>query len=171
MVMTEPHRETSTSTGTEEKWAEALQLPPKSPPGSTKSERTSSATPENRSWLRSLKARPKKQAVTEDGDNEKKKEDHVQPVGLVALFRFATKLELAMDGIGLLLSVAAGAAQPLMTLFFANITKAFTEFGRILQEISMGNTSGDIYAEREAAKRNLKHSAGMMALWITVIGT
>ncbi|CAK9780046.1 multidrug efflux pump [Cutaneotrichosporon oleaginosum] len=134
--------------------------------GETDSPPITEKTPARRSWRRS---RRKAKAEAVDVPDEKK-EDFIKPVGLTTLFRFATRVELALNGVGLLLAVGAGAAQPLMTLFFGEITKAFTQYGMIVLQISMGDTSGDTASALSEARRHLKHEAGRMALWLTLIG-
>lgn len=118
---------------------------------------------------RSTKLENEKEVDNPVGD-EKKKDDHVKPVGMLTLFKYATRKELALNFIGLLCAIAAGAGQPLMTLFFGNITKAFTDFGTAATLISQGLGTDDVQAALDAAKADLKHQAGRMALWITVIG-
>lgn len=98
------------------------------------------------------------------------KNDHVKPVGVFTLFRYATRTELLLNLVGLVLAAAAGAGQPLMTLFFGKITKAFTDYGTQTQLIDAGQRTEAALAALEAAKAKLKHDAGMLALWITVIG-
>ncbi|BEJ13587.1 hypothetical protein CspHIS471_0307610 [Cutaneotrichosporon sp. HIS471] len=106
----------------------------------------------------------------DEDEDEDEKQDTVKSVSLLALFRFATPLELTVNAVGMLLAIVAGAAQGMMPLLFGNIAKAFTDYGRIVGETSTDNMSGGIYAEHEAAKRNLRHDASMTVLWITAIG-
>lgn len=113
----------------------------------------------------------KSKDVPVDGDaSGKDKDDHVKPVAITSLYRYATRTELALNGIGLLCSIAAGAGQPLMTLMFGNVTKAFTDYGMLMAQIQLGMVTGDLQAALTAAKHHLKYEAGRMALWITVIG-
>ncbi|BGP40022.1 hypothetical protein JCM10450v2_004002 [Rhodotorula kratochvilovae] len=53
------------------------------------------------------------------------------PTGFRDLFRYTTKLELLLNGIGLLCAIAAGVAQPGMTILFGSLTTAFTNYGRM----------------------------------------
>ncbi|GAA5960034.1 hypothetical protein JCM3765_006142 [Sporobolomyces pararoseus] len=47
------------------------------------------------------------------------------------LYRFTTPLEHAMNAIGVLFAVAAGIAQPAMTIAFGNLTNSFTTFASL----------------------------------------
>ncbi|KAG6891661.1 hypothetical protein C0992_012710 [Termitomyces sp. T32_za158] len=53
----------------------------------------------------------------------------VPPISFTQLFRFSTKYELFIDFIGLIAAAAAGAAAPLMSLLFGNLTQQFVDFG------------------------------------------
>ncbi|EJU03193.1 multidrug resistance protein 1 [Dacryopinax primogenitus] len=95
----------------------------------------------------------------------KKKDAEVEglkPVPLSALFRFATKFELAIGAIGLVCAVAAGAAQPLMTLIFGNLTTSFVNFTTIVV-----NGTPDQIA---SAATDFRHTAAQDALYLVVIG-
>ncbi|THH17204.1 hypothetical protein EW146_g3561, partial [Bondarzewia mesenterica] len=52
--------------------------------------------------------------------------------------RFTTKSELLLNLIGLFAAVAAGAAQPLMSLMFSNLTQDFIEFGIAVENAKTG---------------------------------
>ncbi|GAA5899256.1 hypothetical protein JCM6882_009297 [Rhodosporidiobolus microsporus] len=54
------------------------------------------------------------------------------PATLKDLFRYHTKMELIMNGIGLICAIAAGIAQPAMTIAFANLTNAFSSYAMAL---------------------------------------
>ncbi|BEI82852.1 hypothetical protein CcaverHIS002_0307200 [Cutaneotrichosporon cavernicola] len=126
-----------------------------------------SVTSETRPLLGPCKTQQEYQTFTIPEDE---KQDTVNSVSLLALFRFATPLELTVNAVGLLLAIVSGAAQGMMPLLFGNIAKVFTDYGRIVGWPSTDNMSGGIYAEHEAAKRNLKHDASRTVLWITAIG-
>lgn len=134
--------------------------------GSTESDKSLSKWFSNRS---STKPKETKEEVVVPVNTEKK-DDHPKPVGIFTLFRYATRIEIALNLVGLLLAIGAGSAQPLMTLFFGNITKSFTEFGMAIQQIESGSAGADVYQALEDARRRVKSDAGRMALWITVIG-
>lgn len=106
-----------------------------------------------------------------DADGEKKKvEAAVKPVPMWKMFRFATPFELFLNAIGVVLAIAVGAAQPLMTLIFGKLTVSFTNFGSIADEIGRTGTTPELLARLDDAKRKLKHDAGMNAVWLVVIG-
>ncbi|KAK2465352.1 hypothetical protein APHAL10511_002706 [Amanita phalloides] len=73
-----------------------------------------------------------------DPDIEDKSKSGEPPVSILSLFRFSTKFELFIDFIGLAAAVAAGVAQPLMTLIFGNLTQAFVNFSLVINEAKNG---------------------------------
>ncbi|CEQ39138.1 SPOSA6832_00638 [Sporobolomyces salmonicolor] len=58
------------------------------------------------------------------------------PATFTQLFRYSTSFELVLNFIGLICAVAAGAAQPVMTIAFGNLTTAFTQYATISQVAS-----------------------------------
>ncbi|WVW81061.1 hypothetical protein I302_103052 [Kwoniella bestiolae CBS 10118] len=106
----------------------------------------------------------------------KQKEDEANllpPVSFFSLFRFSKPLEIVGMILGLILAVAAGAAQPLMTLIFGRLTTSFTNYAIIIQQI--GSSSGlglgpDQLAQLQAAKDDLKTQSGHNALYLMAIG-
>ncbi|GAA6027193.1 hypothetical protein JCM8097_002472 [Rhodosporidiobolus ruineniae] len=68
------------------------------------------------------------------------------PASFTDLFRYHTKLEILMNCVGLICAIAAGVAQPAMTILFGNLTTAFTNYAG-------GVSSGNITAERLADLR------------------
>ncbi|OCF33614.1 ATP-binding cassette, subfamily B (MDR/TAP), member 1 [Kwoniella heveanensis BCC8398] len=117
----------------------------------------------------------KKDKDTED-KKSKDKEDEANllpPVSLFALFRFQTPLEFFFMFIGLILSAAAGASQPLMTLIFGRLTTSFTNYAIVVQRIagsSAGQITPEVTAQLQAAKDDLKHHAGLNALYLLAMG-
>ncbi|KAG8925777.1 GTPase-activating protein [Tulasnella sp. 417] len=115
-----------------------------------------------------------KSTTTGDGDPEKKVVDvdskgeetpaseSVPPVGFTQLFRYATKLELFFNAIGLVCAAAAGAAQPLMTLLFGNLAESFIDFATALQ-------SNDPTTLAES-RTKFRHIAAQDATWLTLMG-
>jgi len=99
-----------------------------------------------------------------------KESDHPKPVGLFALFRFATPFELGLNLIGLVLAAAAGATQPLMTIIFAKLTTAFTDFGIISREIASDGLTPELVNRLAAARVHLRKEAGNCALYLMAIG-
>lgn len=76
----------------------------------------------------------RRKAKAEADKKSKDKEDEANalpPVGLFAMFRFATRTEIILNMIGLVFAAAAGATQPLMTLIFGRLTNTFNEYGRL----------------------------------------
>ncbi|KAF7979346.1 hypothetical protein HWV62_42775 [Athelia sp. TMB] len=89
-----------------------------------------------------------------------KEEEAIPAVSFFALFRLHTPLEIALNLIALVGAAAAGAAQPLMSLLFGNLTEAFIQF------------AGDISSGQDvaAAAAHFKKLAAQDALYIFVIG-
>lgn len=70
--------------------------------------------------------------------------------------------------IGLICAAATGAAQPLMTLVFGNLTEDFVAFGIVLNNMAQG-----VPGAREqlpAAAAGFRHSAALGASYLTYIG-
>lgn len=86
-----------------------------------------------------------------------------KPVKFRQLFRFATPTELALNVIGLLLAVCAGAATPLMTLMFGNMARSLVDFG-------VARKSGLPDDEIRAAGAALVDAASKQALYLMGIG-
>ncbi|KAF4617465.1 hypothetical protein D9613_006094 [Agrocybe pediades] len=86
----------------------------------------------------------------------------VPPISFTELFRYSTKFELFIDAIGLVCAVAAGAAQPLMSLLFGNLTQDFVNFTMILQQ-------GPADQIPQAAA-NFRSSAAKSATYLVCIG-
>ncbi|KIY44784.1 multidrug resistance protein 1 [Fistulina hepatica ATCC 64428] len=92
----------------------------------------------------------------------------VTPVSFTQLFRYATKSELLLNGIGLLAAAAAGAAQPLMTLLFGRLVQNFVAFEVVIENIDSGNSTAasDLPAVADA----FVHAASLNASYLTYIG-
>ncbi|EMD39893.1 hypothetical protein CERSUDRAFT_81221 [Gelatoporia subvermispora B] len=99
---------------------------------------------------------------------EKPKEQGLAPVSFTSLFCFSTKTDLAMDFIGLIAAAAAGAAQPLMSLLFGNLTQGFVTFGMTLEEAQAGNATAQALLPSAAA--TFKHDAARNANYLVYIG-
>ncbi|KAF5369355.1 hypothetical protein D9758_002765 [Tetrapyrgos nigripes] len=89
-------------------------------------------------------------------------EPELNPVSFASMFRFSTKLELLLNAIGLVAAAAAGAAQPLMTLLFGDLTLAFVGFQTALADPSRLNF--------DATVRDFRHKASIDATYLVVIG-
>ena len=107
------------------------------------------------------KKKPKKE---EDPDAPK-------PVPLLKLFRFATPFEVFIMIIGLILSSASGAAQPLMTLIFGRLTNTFNIYSVLVMQIQQeGGSTPEALAALADAKADLKTEVGKDALYMMAIG-
>ncbi|KAG5638718.1 hypothetical protein H0H81_010701 [Sphagnurus paluster] len=96
------------------------------------------------------------------------KEDEVPPISFTQLFRFSTKFELFIDALGLICAAAAGAAQPLMSLLFGNLTQDFVSFGTTLQLAKQGNATAAADIPRAAAA--FRKTAALDASYLVYIG-
>ncbi|KAI0032067.1 P-loop containing nucleoside triphosphate hydrolase protein [Vararia minispora EC-137] len=96
-----------------------------------------------------------------------KEEPKVQPASFAQLFRFSTKTELLINAVGLVGAVAAGAAQPLMTLLFGNLTNQFVIFGAALASVGTDPNANQAVAQAAAAFR---HVAANDSLYLVFIG-
>lgn len=97
-------------------------------------------------------------------------DDMLKPVGLFALFRFATPFERMLNLIGLVIAAAAGATLPVMTIIFGKLTSAFTNFAIITAQIHAEGSNAAVQAALDEAKRHLKKEAGNCALYFLAIG-
>lgn len=109
-------------------------------------------------------------APDEEQGKKEKVEAAVKPVPLWRMFRFATRNELILNAIGVVLAIAVGAAQPLMTLIFGRLTVSFTDFGSIADSIRRTGLTPELAAWLDEAQRKLKKDAGLNAVWLVVIG-
>ncbi|PPQ91666.1 hypothetical protein CVT25_012879 [Psilocybe cyanescens] len=125
-------------------------------------------------------SRPKS-SQTNGVSDEKTKEDDVETspdaaptvneapkISFTELFRYSTKFELFIDFIGIVAAVAAGAAQPLMSLLFGNLTQDFVNFSQILAEAQKGTPGAADRIPQAAA--DFRHSAGLSATYLVCIG-
>ncbi|KZT56320.1 P-loop containing nucleoside triphosphate hydrolase protein [Calocera cornea HHB12733] len=108
-----------------------------------------------------------KRKAAKDAKNDSTKpppdlDDDPKPVAFTSLFRFATKFELMINLIGIICAAAAGAAQPLMSLIFGNLTNSFVNFTQI---VITGTP-----AEIESAADDFRHVSAQDALYLVVIG-
>ncbi|BGP48146.1 hypothetical protein JCM10450v2_004018 [Rhodotorula kratochvilovae] len=87
---------------------------------------------------------------------------------VVDLFRFATRTELLAIAVGAVASIAAGIAQPLYTVIFGNLTKAFTDYGTATLNARTGEPAA-LEALR-AAKSNVLSRVSEQALLLVYIG-
>ncbi|KAJ7111081.1 P-loop containing nucleoside triphosphate hydrolase protein [Mycena epipterygia] len=104
-----------------------------------------------------------------DGAPEKKtkEEPKVPPVSFFALFRFATRAELFLNFIGLIAAGAAGAASPLLSIFFGNLTEDFVAFTLALTEAKAGSV--EAAAQLPIAAANFRHGSAKNAIYLTIL--
>ncbi|KZP33057.1 P-loop containing nucleoside triphosphate hydrolase protein [Athelia psychrophila] len=102
----------------------------------------------------------KDQPVDEERVQPPKDEQSFPAVSFLSLFRLHTPFEIALNLMALVAAAAAGAAQPLMSLMFGNLSQAFIEFGA---DIAQGQ-------DVTAAGERFKQLAAQDALYIFVIG-
>ncbi|KAL5524544.1 hypothetical protein ACEPAF_9684 [Sanghuangporus sanghuang] len=88
-------------------------------------------------------------------------------VSFAELFRFSTKPELVLDFVGLVCAATAGAAQPLMSIIFGNLTEAFVDFGTALQGVGDGSATTE---QLEDSAANFRHVAALDASYLVYIG-
>ncbi|KAK0201833.1 P-loop containing nucleoside triphosphate hydrolase protein [Desarmillaria ectypa] len=95
-------------------------------------------------------------------------EPEAPPISFTELFRFSTKFELLIDAIALVAAAAAGAAQPLMTLLFGNLTNEFVIFQSVVNQADQGNQQA--INDLPATAASFRHVASKDALYLVVIG-
>ncbi|GAA6062061.1 hypothetical protein JCM10212_003559 [Sporobolomyces blumeae] len=91
---------------------------------------------------------------------------HRPPTKYFGLYRFTTKFEMFLNIVGIIFAVAAGAAQPAMTIAFGNLTNSFTKFAS-LPRIYGNNIPPDVY---DAAKSDLFSNVNDGVLILVYIG-
>ncbi|KAI6041412.1 P-loop containing nucleoside triphosphate hydrolase protein [Pisolithus marmoratus] len=97
-------------------------------------------------------------------------------VGFTQLFRYSTSLELSMNAIGVVGAMAAGAAQPLMTLVFGRLIEDFVTFTTALEIYQSAESSGNATAISSAtqnlnsAASEFRRGAALDASYLTYIG-
>ncbi|OAX42868.1 P-loop containing nucleoside triphosphate hydrolase protein [Rhizopogon vinicolor AM-OR11-026] len=100
----------------------------------------------------------------------------VPPVSFFSLFRYSTSFEISIDIIGAISAVAAGAAQPLMSLLFGNLTEDFVSFDLAETSYYSALSSGNATAIAEAtqlldtAAAGFRQNAALDASYLTYIG-
>ncbi|KAF8833253.1 hypothetical protein BDN67DRAFT_1017770 [Paxillus ammoniavirescens] len=126
-------------------------------------------------------SRKKKPSLEEDHPDDsavhtKSLVDTVSSVSFTQLFRYSTRYELVIDAVGLVAAGAAGAAQPLMSLLFGNLTQDFVSFAaaelNYAQETQSGGAAATASARQalDAAAVLFRHNAAADALYLVCIG-
>ncbi|KAF9242528.1 P-loop containing nucleoside triphosphate hydrolase protein [Melanogaster broomeanus] len=102
--------------------------------------------------------------------------EDIPPVAFTDLFRYSTRFEILIDAIGLIAAVAAGAAQPLMSLLFGNLTQDFVDFGdaqlTYYEELQTGNATAIAAAQQalDAAAAGFRRNAAADASYLVYMG-
>ncbi|KIK97939.1 hypothetical protein PAXRUDRAFT_807077 [Paxillus rubicundulus Ve08.2h10] len=100
----------------------------------------------------------------------------IPPVALTQLFRYSSRYELFIDAVGLVAAGAAGTAQPLLSLLFANLVQDFILFAaaelKYTQETQSGDAAATAVARRAlgAAAAAFRHNAAADASYVVCIG-
>ncbi|KAF8957254.1 P-loop containing nucleoside triphosphate hydrolase protein [Flammula alnicola] len=136
-------------------------------PSSTDEKATVVAEPKSKGFFSRKKApQDVKDEKNEEGDVSTEVtpvEREIPAISFTELFRYSTRFELSLDFIGLIAAAAAGAAQPLMSLLFGNLTQAFVNFTQIVANPAR---SGEI----PQAAADFRHSASKSATYLVCIG-
>lgn len=112
----------------------------------------------------------RKKKKDEDDKKGKQKEEEaetVPPVSFLGLYRYATWYEKTFNLIGIIFAIAAGAAQPLMTLIFGRLTQSFTEFSITANNVATGQEPPSALQD---AQDRLRSDSGNNALYLMAIG-
>ncbi|VDB87190.1 unnamed protein product [Peniophora sp. CBMAI 1063] len=144
-------------------------------PEKEKGDESPSPTPAPAPEKKGFFGRKKKQPVVEEEKPDAiaiaaGKADKVPPVGFTQLFRFSTKFELMLDAIGIVAAIAAGAAQPLMSLLFGNLTNQFVQFGAAVNQLQGDPTNTTLQQSVETAASHFRHESANDALYLVCIG-
>ncbi|KZV69067.1 P-loop containing nucleoside triphosphate hydrolase protein [Peniophora sp. CONT] len=99
-----------------------------------------------------------------------KGEDKLPPISFTHLFRYSTKLELILDAIGIVAAIAAGSAQPLMSLLFGNLTNQFVQFGATISSLQSDPSNAALQQHVDEAAAHFRHIAANDALYLFFIG-
>lgn len=94
----------------------------------------------------------------------------VKPAGLFSLFRFATRGEIILNIIGLVVAAIAGAALPCMTIVFGRLVTLFTDYGTIVLQVANEGMTPETQVALDAAKAALKKECGNCALYLMAMG-
>ncbi|KAJ6452145.1 P-loop containing nucleoside triphosphate hydrolase protein [Mycena vitilis] len=133
--------------------------------------------PKSRRFWRGLKkklvvARPgdaeTSSSVDEKAEKKPQEDPKVPPVSFFTLFRFATRGELLLDCIGIFAAGGAGAASPLMSIFFGNLTQDFVAFTLTLAEANAG--SPEAAEQLPVAAAHFRNASAKNATYMTILG-
>ncbi|PBK74780.1 P-loop containing nucleoside triphosphate hydrolase protein [Armillaria solidipes] len=141
---------------------------------STANEKLTITGPDSKKTGWFSRSKPSKSFDTDEKDEKGSEvaivppEPETPPVSFTELFRFSTKFELFVDGLALVAAAAAGAAQPLMTLLFGNLTNQFVIFQSVVNKVDQGDEQAA--NDLPAAAAAFRHVASKDALYLVVIG-
>lgn len=99
--------------------------------------------------------------LTSSGDSNDSGEKTYRATFYDLFIRFASPIDLTMNAAGIVAAVAAGAAQPLMTIVFGNLTSSFLQYSYSLTQPP---------AVQQAAKETLQDAVAKDALLLVYIG-
>lgn len=94
----------------------------------------------------------------------------IKPASIGSLFRFATRFEMTINIIGLLIAAIAGAALPCMTIVFGRLVSLFTNYGMVMRQIANEGWTPAGEDALVAAKAALKKESGNCALYLMAMG-
>ncbi|KAF9242530.1 P-loop containing nucleoside triphosphate hydrolase protein [Melanogaster broomeanus] len=100
----------------------------------------------------------------------------IPPAAFTDLFRYSTHFEIILDAIGLVAAAAAGAAEPLMSLLFGNLTQDFVVFGdaelTYYQDLQSGNATATAAAQQalDSAAAEFRQNAAADASYLVYMG-
>ncbi|CAA7269322.1 unnamed protein product [Cyclocybe aegerita] len=95
-------------------------------------------------------------------------QQEVPPVSFSELFRYSTKFELFLDFVGLIAAAAAGAALPLMSLMFADLTQEFVNFSQAVSSAKTGDR--DAIANIPQAAAEFRRTSSQTASYLVYLG-
>lgn len=121
-------------------------------------------------FFRSKANKAKRQAIAQAAAAAEAKSPTPKPISLLALFTYSSSFEKFINLIGLIFAAGAGAAQPLMTLIFGNLTTTLTNFAAVVANSGASPGDAGLLKEFEAAKAELKRSAATDSLDLVWIG-
>lgn len=92
-------------------------------------------------------------------------------VSLPALFRFSTAPELLLGAVGLFLAIISGAAHPIMTIVFGQLTQSFTNWGILSKQVAAAvDPSEELLQTFAAAGEAVKRDAARNGVYLVIIG-
>ncbi|KAJ2922300.1 hypothetical protein H1R20_g14801, partial [Candolleomyces eurysporus] len=137
-------------------------------PGSV-DEKATAVDGQSRKPSKELKGTDEKASVEQKGSGQQEEErPGLAPVSFFKLFRFATRFEIMINLVGLVAAAAAGAAQPLMSLLFGNLTRDFVNFATVVALAKGGDQEAAAQVPEAAA--SFRRIASLDASYLTYIG-